>query len=142
MIENVIQDFFTNDLDVLLLGYLLNWKLEGPNHHFPLLFFRQQPQYQYHFYGFPNDLWGSQMYMVSYKHAVHLVETYTLLMASQYHDIPYSPDWILTKMGKRALLYPPLVIENGETPTDHVGQRDFHKACYNALYNEEEFGGA
>jgi hypothetical protein len=69
--------------------------------------------------------------MVSFQHANHLLETYTPQWATQNLDKPYSPDWILTKFAKhRALIYPPLAIENGQTPTTNQGQVVFHRESH------------
>jgi hypothetical protein len=124
----IAKKFQEHNLDVLLLAYLTPtpFAIEPQNDpHFPHL-------EAHRFYKYPDDLWGSQMYMVSKEHAHNLIYTYTLQWAIEHPDEPYSPDWILTKKGNRALLYPPLAIEDGTTPTEHQGQRDFHKRCFDA----------
>ena len=131
----IAKKFHELNLDVLLLAYLTLFPLaiEPKND-------AQYPHIEPHrFYGFPDDLWGSQMYMVSKEHARNLIYTYTTEWALTHPDEPYSPDWILTKKGNRALLYPPLAIENGTTPTSHEGQREFHKQCFDAQYKDGEF---
>jgi GR25 family glycosyltransferase involved in LPS biosynthesis len=130
-LPQIATRFHQLKLDVLLLGYLTTIPFENP--HFPNI-------ESHRFYGYPDDLWGSQMYMVSKEHARHLINTYTTKWATTHPEQPYSPDWILTKYAnKRALLYPPLAIENGKTPTTHEGQRQFHKDCYEAQKHLDEF---
>jgi GR25 family glycosyltransferase involved in LPS biosynthesis len=129
-IPKVLKQFRELNLDVLLLAYLTTSPLtiEPPeNPYYP----HKEP---HRFYGFPGDQWGSQMYMVSRKHAKYLIDTYTVEWALKHPNEPYSPDWIITKNGNRALLYPPLAVENGETPTEHEGQREFHRRSYEAQY--------
>jgi GR25 family glycosyltransferase involved in LPS biosynthesis len=131
----VIKKFNEFNLDVLLLAYLTTSPLtiEPSN----------DTQYQHiephRFYKYPNNQWGSQMYIISREHARHLIYTYTIKWAIEHPNEPYSPDWILTKKGNRALLYPPLGIEDGNTPTNHEEQREFHKLCFEAQYKEGEF---
>jgi GR25 family glycosyltransferase involved in LPS biosynthesis len=121
-LPRIEKQFLTEELDILLLAYLTT--IPPINPHFPP--FNQPSLHQY-----PDDLWGSQCYMVSRKHARHLLETYTPEWAIKNPDKPYSPDWILTKFApRRALAYPPLAIEDGQTPTSHEGQRAFHRASY------------
>lgn len=129
----ITAQFFLFELDVLLLSYLLPFTIENtetPN--YPRLQWHQMHEY-------PDDVWGSQMYIISKKHAKYLLDTYTIEWAQTHPDEPYSPDWIITKKGKRALIYPPLAIENGMTPTTHEGQRNFHKRCFDVHYKEGDF---
>ena len=134
-LPNIVKKFADLNLDILLLSYLTTTPLaiEPQNDkHFPHI-------ESHHFYGFPDDLWGSQMYMVTKEHARYLINTYTTKWAIEHPNEPYSPDWILTKKGKRALIYPPLAIENGETLTEHEGQRHFHRQSYEVQKTLGEF---
>jgi hypothetical protein len=125
----IIHEFDKLKLDVLLLGYLLS--------HSP----RVEGQYQicnsFTYHNYNNDLWGSEMYMLSRKQAIHLVETYTLEWAQKNIEKPYSPDWIITKDGKRAMIYPMLAVEEGDVNTDHFGQMDYHRRCAEFQYNSD-----
>lgn len=134
-LPNIVKKFHTLKLDVLLLAYLTHTPLaiETPNNPYYL---HIEP---HRFYSFPDDQWGSQMYMISKKHARHLIDTYTIIWAMEHPNEPYSPDWILTKKGNRALLYPPLGIEDGNTPTNNEGQCEFHRKCFESQYKEGEF---
>lgn len=113
-------------LDVLLLGYLLDRKLgenEGE--------FRSLGKIgNFTFCDFPYHLWGSQMYLMNRKHAKFLLEKYTIDYAMADLNRPYNPDWTLTKDGKKALIYPMIALEEGDTKTDDEGQNSFHARCY------------
>lgn len=134
-LPNIANKFNQLNLDVLLLAYLTTTPLSIEPTNDP-----QYPHIESHrFYGYPNEQWGSQMYMISKEYARHLIYTYTTKWAIENPNEPYSPDWIITKKGNRALLYPPLGIEDGNTPTSHEGQREFHRKSFEAQYKEEEF---
>src|SRR5665647_670462 len=62
-------------LDVLLLGYLLDRKLEENEGDFKLL---RKTENNFRFHDFPYHLWGSQMYLMNRKHAKFLLEKYTV----------------------------------------------------------------
>jgi hypothetical protein len=129
-LEEAVYNFRKLDLDVLLLGYLLNFKIE--NNYFPLI-----GGHSYHKY--PDDLWGSQMYMISRKHAKYLLEKYTIEWAKSNKDKPFSPDWTLTKEGNRALIYPMMAVEEGIVKCDHPGQISFHKSVFECNYNPNKY---
>lgn len=126
----IIDNFNKLNLDVLLLGYLMPSKIHNN-------YYKMIKQLGYSFHEFPDDLWGSQMYLVSRNHAKFLLEKYTVEWASQNLDKPYSPDWILTKVGKRAFIYPMVALEGGDTKTDNVGQNDFHRTCFITNYDPD-----
>ena len=77
------------------------------------------------------------MYLLSRSYAKYLIDTFTIDWAFNNKDKPYSPDWIITKNGNRALIWPPLGVEEGEVYTCHQGQLDFHKNCKEFLFNKE-----
>lgn len=129
-IVSVVDNFKELNLDVLLLSYLINFKIEKS--YFPLI-----GGHSYHTY--PDDLWGSQMYMISRKHAKYLLEKYTMEWAKSNTDKPFSPDWTLTKEGYRAIIYPMLAVEEGIVKCDHQGQINFHREVFECNYNPDKF---
>ena len=130
-LPQIIQDFDALDLDLLLLGYLYRYGVQG-NPHFSLL--KQNENYTYHWY--PDNIWGSQMYLISRKHAETLLNKYTIEFAiEQLEKIHYNPDWTITKFGKRALISPMLAVEEGDDKSKHEGQSEFHRTCYLNNYN-------
>jgi hypothetical protein len=132
-LPEIISKFSDLNLDILLMGYLWPNKIDPhANAHFPLLDKTQDFLYT----GYPDDLWGSQLYMVSRKYAKYLLSEFPTEYIIKKDSIPYNPDWIITKLGNRALISPMLAVEEGLTKTDHSGQNEFHRQCFLANYND------
>ena len=141
---NIISTFEMHQLDVLLLGYLWPYKIDDNNYHFSKKHQTSENNTlndKYTFRNYPNDLWGSQMYLISRDHAMYLLETFTMNYAVEHQSNPpyYNPDWTLTKSGNRAILYPMLAVEEGDTKTEHSGQNDFHRSCFLCNYDPSVF---
>lgn len=130
LLPDIIKDFNLLKLDILLLSYLIN--IDPSNYGSKLL---DKTNFSYHSYH--NELWGSQMYLINKNYAKFLIDNYTIKnkLENKVKE-PYSPDWTITKNGKRALIYPPLAVEEGEINSTHQGQINFHRSCKNFLYNE------
>ena len=130
-LSEIIEQFKTLDLDVLLLGYLFMYPIDTEtNAHFT----PKSRSKKYKYANYPDDLWGSQMYMMSRKHVRNILDKF----GPEYiltGELPYNPDWILTKTGNRALIVPMLAVEEGDTKTDHGGQNEFHRRCFECNYN-------
>ena len=130
-LPKIIQDYEELGLDVLLMGYLWPYSPHG-NWHFPVL--KTSEHYTYH--GYPDDIWGSQMYLISRKHAETLLKTFTIQFAiDQLEIVHYNPDWTITKWGKRAIISPMLAVEEGDDKSNHEGQTEFHRTCHINNYN-------
>jgi GR25 family glycosyltransferase involved in LPS biosynthesis len=135
-LPEIIETYESLNLDVLLMGYLIPYKITDDNHFYPL----KERNYKYSYHGYPGDIWGSQMYMVSRKHAEILLQKYTVenaLFSSS--DEPFSPDWTLTKMGNRAVIYPMVALEEGDTKCNWDSEIDYHQKCFKMHYVEREF---
>jgi GR25 family glycosyltransferase involved in LPS biosynthesis len=131
----------TNKLDILLLGYLCS----NPVHtysNFPEIL-TEYSNDTFQILEYIEDTWGAQMYILTRNKAKDMLSKY-------YHDyakrtltdsslIPFSSDWILTKDGKRALLYPLMVIENGNTDYQDEGQQTSRINCYNFSFKPNTF---
>ena len=130
MLPNIIEDFKLMNLDVLLLGYLIPFEIKSYYQNFEL-------KYTYHNY--PNDLWGSQMFMFSKKHAKYLLDKFNIEYAvKSLNDNtiqPFSSDWTITKEGNRALIYPMLAVEMADKKCGHYGQDTFHENCKKCNYD-------
>lgn len=130
-LPTIIKHFEELELDVLLLGYLIHYSPHN-NGYYPTYLTNETHTY----FDYPNDLWGSQMYLVSRKHAKYLLEHYTIEHAiASIGTEPYSSDWTITKKGKKAIIYPMLAVEEGATKTDHGFQNYFHQKCHEFNYN-------
>ena len=130
-IEKSIDVIQKENIDFLLIGFLCS----NPIHTYtnfpeiPTTYSTAEFRIMY----YPDSTWGSQMYMITKDQARRLIEKYT----NEYFEkslenssmTPFSADWILTKNGKRALLYPLRVIENGSTTYEDEGQEQCRKLC-------------
>ena len=148
LIPKIIQDFKYLNLDVLLLGYLLEFKIDKNNPIFTLKNNNLNSD-NYNYLNFPNDIWGTQMYMLSKENAGKILEkydqnsNYALQTLVDKSMTPFSADWTITKDGNRALLYPCIAIENGEISIsqydDCYSQYIFHKVCHEINYDSNLF---
>jgi GR25 family glycosyltransferase involved in LPS biosynthesis len=142
-LPEIIETYEQLDLDVLLMGYLIPYKITDDNHYYPL----KERNYKYSYHGYPGDIWGSQMYMVSRKHAEILLQKYTVENAVNSSESsepsepsePFSPDWTLTKWGNRAVIYPMVALEEGDTKCNWDSEIDYHQKCFKMHYVEREF---
>jgi len=144
LIPKIMVDFVFMNLDVLLLGYLINFEIKNDTNHFKNKNTLQNSN-EYKYYDFPNDLWGSQMYMLSRNSAKKILDKYSF--SSGYADktlldsslINFSADWIITKYGNKAIVYPMLAIEDNQTHYDHSGQYEYHKSCFDFNFDTNIF---
>lgn len=115
-------------LDVLLIGSLLT---VTPDQMGFYKIFTDSDQVGY--YQFPDDLWGSHGFIINKKHAKYLIDLLTFEFVGQLEGV--GGDWIYTKFGKRALMWPPLVVEEGFIKADCPAQLHFHMACRHFQHN-------
>jgi GR25 family glycosyltransferase involved in LPS biosynthesis len=135
--NTVMQAFKHFELDVLLLGCLQYFRLYVGASWYDHLY--DTPDHLLQVFRHPDHLWGSQMYVVSRKWAEHLVEKYTVEYAQEHPDLPHNPDWIITKMGHRAMVYPMLAMEEGDTKIGDDSQRDFHRSVFLVNWDSERY---
>jgi hypothetical protein len=136
----VIPKFEQLELDLLLLGFLLPFKIDMStclhSQHFAII--DKIDNYTIHQY--PIDLWGCQMYLISRKYAKYLLETFTVQYAIEnIGKIPYNPDWIITKNGNRAIIYPMIAVEEGVNVSQDQSQIGYHKLCHLVNYDPEKY---
>lgn len=136
ILPNIIEDFKLLNLDILLLGYLTQFEIKSNSMYFDLKSDMNNLKYTYHNY--PDDLWGTQMYMLTKKSAKYILEKYTLEYAinSMTNNTlqPFSSDWTITKEGNRALIYPMLAVEISDKKSGNLGQDTYHENCKNLNY--------
>ena len=132
MLKKIINDFTIIELDILLLGYMLPYKINNENiiSNYPLKCpMRLDAPFKYHEY--PDYLCGSHMYMITKSFANYLLNKYYYNTFNGLNDYVFMVDKTIIKNGNRALLYPMLAIENDE-------QEDkYHKFCHKIHYNED-----
>ena len=145
-LEHVLNDFEAMQMDTMLLGYLITYPVIGETNGsyakmgqsiYVDLDTTETTTFRYYDYG---DIWGTQMYLLSRKQAVRIVEKYANGYADQFlanSDTvfpPFSADWSITKEGRRCIVYPMLAIEDGLTSygEDEGGQRDFHMMAHSS----------
>jgi hypothetical protein len=138
-LPKIIEDFESLNLDILLLGYLITHKISDSSD-FGLLNKEIIFNDKYKYYKYHNDLWGTQMYMLSRNNAKKILDKYYYTYLDYNPQVePFSSDWTITKFGNRALVFPLLAVEDGKKTYDHRGQHDFHFYSYFNNYNQEEF---
>jgi GR25 family glycosyltransferase involved in LPS biosynthesis len=130
-----------HNLDILLIGYLC-YKPADMYSNFPEI----KTEYSnetFKVLEYIEETWGTQMFMVTRIQAEKMLSKFyhgyaekTLTNTSLTH---FSSDWLLTKDGKRALVYPLLVIENGHSDYEDEGQMNSRINCYNFSFKEDTF---
>lgn len=139
-IKIIEHKFDQLQLDVLLLGYLLPYKIDMNSslHQKYYTVIGHIPDSVFHRY--PDDLWGCQMYMISRKYAKYLLDTYTVQYAIEHKILDhYNPDWIITKNGQRAIIYPMLAVEEGINNSNDDYQVDYHRRCFVMNYDSSRY---
>jgi GR25 family glycosyltransferase involved in LPS biosynthesis len=129
LLHKAILDLNILNLDILLLSYMIPYKIKSSdaNIHPPKIY--MSPDSPYKYYDYPYCLSGTQMYMIKKEYAKYILDKY-------YHPIKYydvlnfSADKVLIHNGNKALIYPMLAIEN-------ENQKDpYHKFCHKIHYDE------
>lgn len=130
ILGKVVKDFKILSLDILLLGYLLPYKIGTQNIYTNYKLKINMPEesiFKYHNY--PEYLSGTQMYMISRDYAKYILDNYYDNKEIEY-GIYFKCDKTIIKDGNRALIYPMLAVENYE-------QTDlYHQLCQRIHYNE------
>jgi len=138
-ISELVSAFDRRNLDILLLSYLTTSVPAGlvtaPTF--------KSSERNLIYLEYDDSLWGAHMYMLSQASAQRLLNIYTQAYAeatiTNSHLKPFSPDWTLTKNGKRALVYPLMGLEEGTVNTTDAGQIEFHRNCFKAHYDPAQF---
>jgi hypothetical protein len=137
LLPEVIDAYTRLNLEIMMLGYLVPFAPAETKIHPE--FSPAGVNLSYLFYG--DHTWGSQMYMLDRTTAQKFLNKYTIEYSIKSEldksVTPFSPDWTLTKDGRRALVYPMLALEEGDTKTDCYSQIIFHQACHNAHISKD-----
>lgn len=140
LLPKILKDFTKMNLDVLLLGYLLPFRLDNNSY---FVDYNKEFKYnsvKYNYYTYPSDLWGTQMYVLSKSSAKKMLDKFASDRGYEYDDLPFSSDWTITKYGKRAMIYPMLAIEQSPTSSSSLTEQEiFHLKCHNTHFDETIF---
>ena len=128
-IISAIDGFKRLNLDVLLLGYLTNYVPVSVHNNTNSHQLLEQP---FSFLSYHDDLWGAEMYMLDKTSAKKVYDRFINPEGIE----PFCSDWTITKYGRRACIYPMLAVEEGKVETDHIGQKNFHEACFITNFSE------
>jgi len=134
-LPKIMWDFEMCGLDLCMLGYLTPDPLHVMEHKFPII------NQVFSFHTYPFHVYGTQMYVVKRHHAEWLVHNFGYY--SGWHeqvllsDQPYNADWVITKMGKTACVYPMLAVEQsgGGVSYQDQDQQEFHAMCHARMYD-------
>ena len=144
----IISDFEEFNLDVLLLGYLIQFKINENIPGFELKTsknpnFSNSMDSTYKYHDYQDQVWGAQMYMLSKKQAgILLSKYYTDYADKSIKDtdmVPFSSDWLLTKDGNRGVIFPMVASEDNLTSYENHGQHTFHKTCFSVNFDKNTF---
>lgn len=146
LLPSIIKDFCELNLDVLLLGYMCTSQIDKYQN---FNYLKTLNDTKYIYLTYPDDIWGTQMYVLSRKSAKEILDKYYYNYADQTLKdkslIPFSADWTITKqLKKRALLYPLLCIEDFSLSKEQYinpndGQYIFRLLCHNFSYEKGKF---
>jgi len=130
-----------HSLDILLLGYLCSNPVDKYSN-FPQIQTEHSSE-TFKVMEYIQDTWGAQMYIVTKLQAIKMLTKFYIDYAEKTLTdtslIPFSADWLLTKDGKRALIYPLLVLENGHADYEDEGQMLSRINCFNFSFKKNTF---
>jgi hypothetical protein len=135
IMPKILNDFNILNLDILLLGYLIPFIVNKDITDAGYSLKRKtkiKPIYSYHNY--PDNLSGSQMYILSRNHAKTLLDKYYDNYADN-NKTSFLSDMVVTKEGNRALISPVLAVEESQPHRKNY----FHNLCHKQHFNSDKF---
>jgi len=130
ILQKVIIDLNILNLDILLLSYMMPYKMDNSGLFVNYKLKRDMPNnsfYKYHDY--PKFLLGTQMYIITRQYAKFILENY-YSKKNKLNNYLYICDKMIIHNGNKALIYPMLAIEN-------ENQEDaYHQLCHKIHYDE------
>jgi len=131
ILGKIIKDFDMLNLDILLLGYMLPYKLQIchilSQYSLKTQKITKISNSLYTYHNYPDYLSGTQMYMITKKYAKYILNKYNI---SELIDKQFIFDKLYVKEGNNALIYPMIAIED-KNQTD-----GYHIFCHKTHYNE------
>jgi hypothetical protein len=138
-LPQIIDDFKRMNLDILLMGHLCSYNYPLNEYYNPIMMSINK-HHTCKYYHYPDQTWGAQMYLITKSYAFFLLNKYGNQLESWKLEIPFNPDWTLTKDGKRGLLYPPIAIEMRSNQYEGNPEDDFRKRVFENCFQEELYG--
>lgn len=134
-LPKIMHDFDLCGLDLLMLGYLTPEPVHIMHTKYPII----NQVFTLHTY--PFNVYGTQMYVLTRSHAEWLVRNFGYESGWHQSVLPtsqsYAADWLITKTGKTACVYPMLAVEQsgGGTSYKDQEQTEFHDLCHTSQYD-------
>ena len=141
-ISDFVLDYEIMNLDVLLLGYIMDNKIDDDLVYYGFEFGKNHlgsnKERNFEYYDYPYWVWGAQMYLISKRHAKYLLDNfyyngYPEMTLKDSNLVPFSSDWVITKAGKKSLVTPLMAIEeneNGYKNYDDLPQYTYRVGSY------------
>jgi GR25 family glycosyltransferase involved in LPS biosynthesis len=130
-IPSLMEEFDQLDVDILLLGYMTTCSIPSNT---SINIDMGKSDYSYHRYS--DEQWGAHLYMINKAGAKRILDEYAYGYADRTINDPsksFSPDWTITKIQRRALMYPMMAVEDGTDTMEHYGhygQYIFHMETF------------
>lgn len=150
-LPEIISSSRRRGLDIVLLGYLLHYRINNvtnvqKNDNLPYDYnlINMEPTFQ--FYKYPDDVWGTQMYMLSRRAVTMMLEKYNIDYAistiTDTNKVSFCADTTLTKDTfegtlSRALIHPMLAVEEGPLNPGQINS--FQGQCAKMQFNSKEY---
>jgi hypothetical protein len=130
--------YLQKELKKVLKKIFFPFKITKDTKDFPLKHpVRANSIYKYHDY--PNNIYGSKMYILSKKQAKNILDKYYCKYAEKtIHDKNlniFSVDNTIIKEGNRALISPILAIQNNKNECKNIEEQKFNTDCFYAHFN-------
>jgi len=144
-IPELIMKFKRHSLEILVIGYLFPKQIRTLDFYFDTSFEGQKNNpidENIVMFRHIDRLWGAQMYILDRKKAAYFLETYT----EEYYQRtktdpslePFSADYLFTKDGVRAAIYPMMGVEESYK-ISHSVQNTYHMESHAEHYSEHRY---
>ena len=138
VLKKILFDFKILNLDILLLSYLVPFKITKDTIDFPLKHtITTSSIYKYHDY--PDYIQGGKMYILSKTQAKTMLDKYYSNYAEKTiydkNKIIFSVDSTIIKEGNRALISPILAIIDNKNMCKNLEQQNFNTNCFYIHFN-------
>ena len=144
-IPELTMKFRRHKLEILLIGYLFPKQIRTIDMYYDTSFegqFNVPIDENILMFRHIDRLWGAQMYILDRKKAQYFLDTYTVdyyLRSKTDSSLkPFSADYLFTKDGVRAAIYPMMGVEESYT-INHSVQNIYHYESHTEHYSEARY---